>query len=65
MDIDEILPNTAGDPLAAVVAQDLDPLSVKELDDRIVMLEREIVRTKAKRDRAVDHRASADTLFKS
>jgi uncharacterized small protein (DUF1192 family) len=65
MDIDEFPPNTAGDPLAAIVAQDLDPLSVKELDDRIVVLEREIVRTRAKRDRAVDHRASADTLFKS
>jgi uncharacterized small protein (DUF1192 family) len=65
MDIDEFPPSTEGDPLAAIVAQDLDPLSVKELDDRIVVLEREIVRTRAKRDRAMDHRASADTFFKS
>ncbi|MET3825611.1 MULTISPECIES: DUF1192 domain-containing protein [Sphingomonas] len=65
MDIDEILPNKAGDPLAAVIAQDLDPLSVKELDDRVAALEREIVRTREKRDSAVNHRATADMLFKS
>jgi uncharacterized small protein (DUF1192 family) len=65
MDIDEILPNPAGDPLAAVIAQDLDPLSVKELDDRVAVLEREIVRTRAKKEAAVKHRATADTLFKS
>lgn len=65
MDNDEILPGKAGDPLAAVVAQDLDPLSVKELDDRVAVLEREIVRTRAKRDSAVNHRATADMLFKS
>ena len=65
MDIDEILPNTAGNPLAMMVAQDLDPLSVKELDDRIAALEREIVRTRAKRDSAINHRATADMLFKS
>ncbi|WP_242139505.1 MULTISPECIES: DUF1192 domain-containing protein [unclassified Sphingomonas] len=65
MDIDEILPGKAGDPLAAVIAQDLDPLSVKELDDRIAALEREIARTRGKREAAVNHRATADMLFKS
>lgn len=65
MDNDEILPGKAGDPLAAVVAQDLDPLSVKELDDRIAALEREIVRTRGKREAAINHRATADMLFKS
>ena len=39
MDLDEILPKRAGDPLAALIVQDLDPLSVKELEARIVALE--------------------------
>lgn len=54
-----------GDPLVAVARQDLDPLSVAELDARVDALEAEIVRTKARRDKAVNHRASADSLFKS
>ncbi|WP_010217864.1 DUF1192 domain-containing protein [Sphingomonas sp. PAMC 26621] len=65
MDNDEIPPSTAGDPLAAVIAQDLDPLSVEELDHRVAALEREIVRTRGKREAAVNHRATADMLFKS
>ena len=56
-------PPRAGDPIALLVKLDLDPFSVTELDARIVVLEAEIVRTKAKRDKAVNHRASADALF--
>jgi uncharacterized small protein (DUF1192 family) len=64
MDTDDIAPPPrAGDPLALLVKLDLDPYSVAELDARLVALEAEIVRTRAKRDKAVNHRASADALF--
>jgi uncharacterized small protein (DUF1192 family) len=64
MDTDDIAPSPrAGDPLALLVKLDLDPFSVAELDARIAALEAEIVRTRAKRDKAVNDRASADALF--
>ena len=64
MDTDDIAPPPrAEDPLALLVKLDLDPFSVAELDARIAALEAEIVRTRAKRDKAVNHRASADALF--
>ena len=52
------------DLLKQLAKQDLDPLSVAELDERIALLEAEIARTRAKSERAVNHRASADALFK-
>jgi uncharacterized small protein (DUF1192 family) len=64
MDMDEYSPRRADDPLALLMKQDLDPLSVAELDERIVLLEQEIIRTRAKRERAVNHKASADSLFR-
>ncbi|MFD1610776.1 DUF1192 domain-containing protein [Sphingomonas tabacisoli] len=64
MDLDDILPKTPGDPLTLLVKQDLDPLSVEELHGRIAVLEAEIARAKSKIERAVNHRASADALFK-
>ena len=48
-----------------LVVQDLDPLSVKELEERIAVLEGEIARTRSKMQRAVNHRATAHDLFKS
>jgi uncharacterized small protein (DUF1192 family) len=64
MDTDDIAPPPrAGDPLALLAKLDLDPFSVAELDARIHALEAEITRTRAKRDHAVNHRASADALF--
>ena len=63
MDLDDAAPRP-GDPLALLVRQDLDPLSVTELDARVAALEAEIVRTKLKRETAVNHRASADVLFR-
>ena len=65
MDLEEILPKRAGDPLSALTAQDLDSLSVKELEERIAVLESEIARTRSKVQRAVNHRATAHDLFKS
>tara|TARA_R110001606_G_scaffold74190_5_gene171926 strand:- start:1748 stop:1945 length:198 start_codon:yes stop_codon:yes gene_type:complete len=65
MDDDENLPRNFNDPVALMVKQDLDPLSVDELDQRISLLKSEIDRCEAKKNFAVSHRASAENLFKS
>lgn len=64
MDMEEYLPKRADDPLAQLLRQDLDPLSVTELEARVAALEAEIARTKAKIEYAVNHKASAEALFK-
>jgi uncharacterized small protein (DUF1192 family) len=64
MDIDEIFARKPADPLMLVVRQDLDPLSVEELQERLDILAVEVVRVKQKLEGAVNHRASADSLFK-
>ncbi|MEG3145819.1 DUF1192 domain-containing protein [Sphingomonas sp. RT2P30] len=64
MDPDEFLPKKSGDLLSELMRQDLDPLSVAELEARIAALEAEIIRARGKMERAVNHRASADQLFR-
>jgi uncharacterized small protein (DUF1192 family) len=64
MDMEEYLPKRADDPLAQLLRQDLDPLSVTELEARVAALEAEIARTRAKIEYAVNHKASAEALFK-
>ena len=64
MDLDELFPDKPDDPLKLLTKQDLDPLSVEELEARIALLEAEIVRVRAKLDASVNFRASADELFK-
>ncbi len=64
MDLDELFPDKPDDPLKLLTKQDLDPLSVDELQARIAVLESEIVRVKGKLENAVNFRASADELFK-
>jgi uncharacterized small protein (DUF1192 family) len=64
MDMDEYLPPKGDDPLARLLQQDLGPLSLAELDARIAALEAEIGRTKAKKQSAVNHKASAEALFR-
>jgi len=64
MDIDELFPDKPDDPLKLLARQDLDPLSVEELEARIALLEAEIVRVRAKLEASVNFRASADELFK-
>ena len=64
MDLDELFPSKPDDPLTQLVKQDLDPLSVEELAERIRTLEGEIERVRAKMTAAINHRASADALFK-
>ena len=57
-------PIRADDLLAQLMRQDLDPLSVAELEARINALAAEIQRARSKMERAVNHRASADQLFR-
>ncbi|MFZ2995102.1 DUF1192 domain-containing protein [Sphingobium sp.] len=64
MDMDDDLPNRADDLLARLLRQDLAPLSVTELESRIAALETEITRTRSKLEYAVNHKATAEALFK-
>ena len=64
MDLDELFPKKAGDPLTELARQDLDPFSVEELEARIAALEEEIARARAKMEAAVQFRASADEIFR-
>ncbi|HEX8526175.1 DUF1192 domain-containing protein [Allosphingosinicella sp.] len=64
MNLEELFPDTPGDPLVELARQDLDPLSVAELEERIVLLEAEIARVRAKMEAAVQFRASADAIFR-
>lgn len=64
MDVDDSLPRKARDLVAELGKQDLDPFSVEELTERIALLEAEIERSRQKIQRAVNHLASADALFK-
>ncbi len=58
------LPRRRTDLLAELGREDLDKLSIAELDERLAALEAEIARVKAKRDGAASFRAAADSLFK-
>ena len=48
-----------------LAGESLDPYSRDELDERIALLEAEIVRIKAHRDKSEAHRKAADALFGS
>jgi uncharacterized small protein (DUF1192 family) len=64
MDLDELFPDRPKDPLAELKKQDLDPLSVDELHERIEALKEEIARVEAHMSRAQTHRSAAEELFK-
>ena len=64
MDLEELFPDRPDDPLKLLGKQDLDPLSVDELEARIAALEAEIERVRAKLEKSVNFRASADELFR-
>jgi len=65
MDFEDASPRARPDDLVAQLGrEDLDRLSVSELDDRIAMLTAEIERTRLKRAQSVNHKASAEALFK-
>ena len=58
------LPRKKSDLLAELAREDLDRLSIAELDERIAALEAETARTRTKRAMAADFRSAADSLFK-
>ncbi|SCW36661.1 Uncharacterized small protein, DUF1192 family [Sphingobium faniae] len=64
MDLDDDLPRRADDPLNRLIQQDLEPLSLVELEARVATLEGEITRTRSKIESAVNHRSTAEALFK-
>ena len=57
-------PRPVGDAAARLAAEDLAPYSQAELDERVALLEAEIARVKAHRDKAEAHRLAADAFFK-
>ena len=64
MDLDDLFPSKPGDPLVELVKQDLDPISIEELRERIDTLKGEIARVEAHIDKVQRHRSAADELFK-
>ncbi len=64
MDLDELFPDKPADPLAGLVKQDLDPLSIEELNERIATLQAEIFRVEAHIERVNRDRSAAEELFK-
>ena len=64
MEPDDLPMRRPDDLLAQLGRQDLDPYSVAELRLRIAALEAEIRRSRSKMELAVNHRVSADALFR-
>ncbi len=64
MDLDDLFPDKPGDPLVQLARQDLDPLSIEELRERIDALRAEIARVEAHIKRVTAHRSAAEELFK-
>lgn len=64
MDLDDLFPSKPGDPLVELGKQDLDPMSIDELQERIGALKAEIARVEAHMSRAQTHRSAAEELFK-
>lgn len=65
MDADDFLSRGGPiDALALLIKQDLDPLSISELEARITLLTAEIERVKQKLHATVNHKASAEALFR-
>ena len=62
--MDEDLPRPRGDAASLLAKEGLDPYSQDELAERIALLEAEIARIEAHRNKAVAHRAAADAFFK-
>ena len=64
MDLDDLFPDKPKDPLTELGKQDLDPISIEELNERIAALKQEIARTEAHIERVTKHRSAAEELFK-
>jgi uncharacterized small protein (DUF1192 family) len=64
MDLEDLFPSKPGDPLVELAKQDLDPMSIEELQVRIESLKAEIARVEVHMNRAQAHRSAAEELFK-
>ena len=64
MDEDDFFSSKPQDPLTLLARQDLDPLSINELQERIELLKAEIARVEQHMANASRHRSAADELFK-
>ncbi len=64
MDDDDFFTSRPSDPLTLLVKQDLGPLSVDELNERIELLKGEIARVEQHLAYTERHRSAADELFK-
>ena len=58
------LPRRKSELLGDLAREDLDKLSIAELNTRIDALTAEVLRTREKRQGAANFRAAADSLFK-
>ncbi|HEY8129662.1 MAG TPA: DUF1192 domain-containing protein [Hyphomicrobium sp.] len=63
MDLDDLLPPKK--PSGTAIGDNLQTLSVAELEKRITDLEAEIARVRVELDRKRQHEAAARALFKS
>lgn len=63
MPVEDNLPRQKGDAASKLASEDLAPYSQHELGERIALLEAEIARVAAHRDKASAHMAAADALF--
>ena len=64
MDLDDLFPSKPDDPLVVLGRQDLDPLSIEELHERIESLKAEIARVEAHIQRVQAHRSAAEDIFR-
>ncbi len=53
-----------GQPIVDLGKEDLDPLSLSELDQRVERLRAEIARVESHKAKASAHRSAADELFR-
>ena len=64
MDLEDLFPSKPGDPLTELGRQDLDPMSIEELNERVEALKAEILRVENHVARVQTHRSAAEELFK-
>jgi uncharacterized small protein (DUF1192 family) len=61
---DDDRPRPRGDSASRLAGESLDSYSQDELDARVELLEAEIVRVTAQKNKASAHRLAADAFFK-
>lgn len=64
MDEDDFFTSRPQSPLAQLTREDLGPLSIDELQERIELLKAEIARVEQHMNDAARHKSAADELFR-